>query len=70
MREINLYNISVLDLELFMNVAKYGSFTKAGEKLFMTQSVVSKRISQIENELGLSLFIRNKRQVVLTPAGT
>ena len=69
MREINLYNISVLDLELFMNVAKYGSFTKAGEKLFMTQSVVSKRISQIENELGLSLFIRNKRQVVLTPAG-
>lgn len=68
-QDINLFNIQLGDLELFLNVAKYGSFTKAGEKMFMTQSWVSKRISQIEAELDLSLFIRNKREVVLTPAG-
>jgi len=69
MQDINLYNIQLSDIELFLNVAKYGSFTKAGEKMFMTQSWVSKRISQIESELDLRLFLRNKREVVLTPAG-
>lgn len=69
MKDINLFNIKLADIELFLNVARYGSFTKAGEKMFMTQSGVSKRISQIENELGLTLFIRNKRELVLTPAG-
>ena len=69
MHDFNLYNIEISDLELFLNVAKYGSFTKAGEKMFMSQSWVSKRISQIERELDLSLFIRSKREVVLTPAG-
>lgn len=69
MRDFNLYNLQLSDIELFLNVAKYGSFTKAGEKLFMTQSWVSKRISQIESELDLNLFIRSKREVTLTPAG-
>lgn len=69
MREINIYNLQLMDFELFLNVAKYESFTKAGEQMFMTQSRVSKRISIMEDELGLRLFIRNKRKVVLTPAG-
>lgn len=69
MHEINLLNIQLSDLELFLAVAQYGSFTKAGEKMFMTQSWVSKRISLMENEMGLGLFIRNKREVTLTPAG-
>ena len=69
MREINLYNIQLQDLELFLATAKYGSFTKAGEKMYMTQSWVSKRINLMENELGLRLFIRNNRKMTLTPAG-
>lgn len=69
MREINLMNIHLIDLELFLAVAEYGSFTKAGEKLSVTQSWVSKRISLLENDLGLRLFLRNKREVILTPAG-
>lgn len=69
MREINLYHLQLMDLELFLNVADCGSFTKAGEKMFMTQSWVSKRINLMERELGLSLFSRNKREVTLTPAG-
>ena len=30
MKDINLFNIKLADLELFLNVARYGSFTKAG----------------------------------------
>ncbi len=69
MREIDLYNFQLADLELFLAVAQCGSFTKAGEKMFVTQSWVSKRMNLLENELGLLLFIRSKRGVILTPAG-
>ena len=69
MKDINLYSIQMADMALFLNVARYGSFTKAGEKMFVSQSWVSKRISQMEKELELMLFIRSKREVILTPAG-
>ena len=69
MRNINLYNIQLMDLELFLATAKYGSFTKAGELMFVSQSWVSKRISFMEHELGLQLFVRNNRKLTLTPAG-
>lgn len=69
MHEINLLNIQLMDMELFLAAAQYGSFTKAGEKMFMTQSWVSKRINLLESELGLHLFVRNKRNISLTPAG-
>ena len=69
MQSINLYNIQLLDLELFLSVAKYGSFTKAGEQMFVSQPWVSKRMSQLETSLGLTLFVRNGRNIALTPAG-
>ena len=69
MQSINLYNIQLLDLELFLSVAKYGSFTKAGEQMFVSQPWVSKRMSQLETSLGLTLFVRNGRNITLTPAG-
>lgn len=69
MQSINLYNIQLLDLELFLSVAKYGSFTKAGEQMFVSQPWVSKRMSQLESSLGLALFVRNGRNIALTPAG-
>jgi len=64
-----LYNIQLADLELFLAVVECGNFTRAGEKVFMTQSWVSKRISRMERELGFRLFIRNNREIILTPAG-
>ena len=69
MHEINLDNIQLQDFELFLAVAEYGSFTKAGEKLFVTQSWVSKRMNLLESELGLQLFIRSRNHMGLTPAG-
>ena len=56
MRDIHINNIQIQDLELFLTAAKYGSFTKTGEIMFLSQSWVSKRISFMERELGLQLF--------------
>ena len=69
MRDIHINNIQIQDLELFLTAAKYGSFTKTGEIMFLSQSWVSKRISFMERELGLQLFVRNNRKLTLTPAG-
>ena len=69
MHKISLDNIRLQDFELFLAVAKYGSFTKAGEKTFVTQSWVSKRMNLLESELGLQLFLRNSSRMTLTPAG-
>lgn len=57
-------------IEAFMAVAEYLNFTQAGEKLFASQSTVSRQISLLEEELGVELFFRNRNYVRLTPAGT
>lgn len=57
-------------LETFVVVAKTGSFTKAAEKLFLSQPSVSGHISKLEEELGVLLFRRNNKKIELTSAGT
>lgn len=57
-------------IEAFMAVAECLNFTQAGEKLFASQSTVSRQISLLEEELGVELFFRNRNYVRLTPAGT
>ncbi len=52
-----------------MAIAETLNFTKASERLNLTQSAVSHQIKALEKELGVSLFIRGKRGVVLTDAG-
>lgn len=56
-------------LQAFLAVAEQGSFSLAGEQLYLTQPAVSKRIAALESQIGQRLFDRFKRQVVLTPAG-
>jgi DNA-binding transcriptional LysR family regulator len=56
-------------LDCFMRVAEQLSFSKAAERLFLSQSAVSQLIISLENELGFQLFFRDKRQVTLTAAG-
>ncbi|HCH33283.1 MAG TPA: LysR family transcriptional regulator [Oceanospirillaceae bacterium] len=45
------------------------SFTRAADKLFVTQGAVSRQIRLLEGNLGVSLFDRTQRQICLTPAG-
>tara|TARA_R110002073_G_scaffold25832_2_gene85217 strand:+ start:82855 stop:83730 length:876 start_codon:yes stop_codon:yes gene_type:complete len=56
-------------LSAFLAVADSGSFTAAAERLFLTQPAISKRIAQLEDQLGARLFDRIGRQVHLTEAG-
>ncbi len=56
-------------LRTFVLVAKTGSFTRAGEALFRSQSAVSLQIRKLEELVGERLLRRNPRTVTLTPAG-
>lgn len=59
-----------LDLyKIFCEVAKYSSFSKAAKSLYMTQPAVSQAIMQLEGELGIRLFTRTSRGVILTDEG-
>lgn len=57
------------DMELFVEVAKHKSFTRAAESLEMYTSTLSKRIAALEKEMGVPLFLRNTRHVELTESG-
>ncbi len=54
---------------IFYYVAKYKSFTRAAEELFLNQPNVTRTIKNLENELGCVLFARSNRGVQLTPEG-
>lgn len=56
-------------LRTFLCVQETRSFSRAGEQLLLTQPAVSKRIAALESELGVRLFDRVGRQVLLTEAG-
>lgn len=56
-------------LSAFLEVADTASFSKAAERLFLSQPAVSKRIATLEDQLGRQLFDRVGRQISLTDAG-
>ena len=56
-------------IECFFNVAKSLNFTEVADKMFTSQSNVSRYISQLEEELDMKLFIRGNNYVRLTPSG-
>jgi len=56
-------------IPVFAAVIEQGSFSKAAEKLGITKSAVSKRISSLEGQLGVKLLHRSTRQLSLTEAG-
>ncbi len=56
-------------LVTFLEVAKLGSFSRAGQKVFRSQSAVSAQIRQLEQEYGDRLLDRSGKDVTLTPAG-
>lgn len=62
---------SFSDMDLFLALAGTGSFTAAASKLNTTQSAVSRRLVQLEREVGCRLVTRSRggRQIVLTPSG-
>lgn len=61
--------MDIASLQAFIAVARDSSFSKASERLFITQPAVSKRVAALESELGVELFNRIARSVSLTEAG-
>ena len=63
-------DLPALDLlKSFEASARHLSFTKAGQELFLSPSAVSRQIGQLESQLGVALFLRRVRSLLLTDAG-
>lgn len=56
-------------LKTFLEVSRTRHFGRAAEALYLTQSAVSFRIRQLENQLGVNLFTRHRNNIRLTTAG-
>ena len=61
--------MDIRQLEMFLAVAEEGGFTRAGERLHVSQSAISRQIGLLERELGGPLFNRDGRRVSLTHPG-
>lgn len=57
------------DLFLFIKVAKFGSFSKAAKELNIYQSTISRRISNLEESMGIKLIVRTSSHSELTNQG-
>lgn len=60
---------SINALLAFEGVARVGSVTLVAEQLSLTQSAVSRQLQALEEQLGVTLFVREKKRLHLTPAG-
>lgn len=61
--------MELYQLRTFAALAEEGNLTRTAERLFTSQPAVSAHIKALESELGLPLFERQRRGMVLTPAG-
>jgi DNA-binding transcriptional LysR family regulator len=66
---MNAHSFDHQTISAYLAVAETGSFSAAASKLFITQPAVSKRIALLEQQIGLPLFERHARQILLTEAG-
>jgi DNA-binding transcriptional LysR family regulator len=62
-------NLDIQSLRSFLKVAELGSFTRAAQALSLTQPAISQQIRRLEDLLGVELFARDNRQVLLTLEG-
>lgn len=56
-------------LKTFLEVARTRHFGKAARNLYVSQSTISARVHQLEEQLGASLFVRARNNIQLTPVG-
>lgn len=57
------------DFELIAILGETGNITKAADRLYITQSALSKRIKAIEKDLGMQLLLRSRQGIRFTPEG-
>ncbi len=59
----------IRDAEIVREIVRWGGFRAAAQKLNLTQSAISARVSGLEGRLGLTIFDRRRRGAQLTPQG-
>ena len=69
MEVVGIKNMELILLRYFLTVAKEQSFTKAAEQLHITQPTLSRQMAALEDELGITLFLRNGKRTTLTDEG-
>lgn len=62
-------DIDWADLQIFMKAAQAGSYNAAAENAPWNQSTMSRRIANLEGQLGITLFHKSPRGITLTPTG-
>lgn len=62
-------NIGIEDVRAFLAIAELGSFSKAADRLAVSQSALTRRIQKVEDHLDARLFDRSTRRVALTAVG-
>ncbi len=62
-------NLNYESYKIFYYVATYGSISKAAEQLLISQPAVSFQVKSLEEQLGVTLFVRTKKGVTLTEEG-
>ncbi|MBZ9685218.1 LysR family transcriptional regulator [Clostridium estertheticum] len=62
--------MNLLSMRYFISIAEYSSFTKASEHLYVTQPTLSRQILDLEEELGVQLFVRGRHSLSLTEQGS
>jgi DNA-binding transcriptional LysR family regulator len=61
--------MTIRQLEVFIAIARAQSFSRAADRIHLSQPTLSQHMKEIEDELGVHLFIRHTRSVSLTEAG-
>jgi DNA-binding transcriptional LysR family regulator len=61
--------MTIRQLEVFLAVAHAQSFSRAAERIHLSQPTLSQHMGELEDELGVRLFVRHSRSVSLTEAG-
>jgi len=69
MRHIDLLNIRLNQIQIFLTTVECGTLTAAADRLHLTQPMITKTVQLLEKELGIVLFYRSHGRMQLTPAG-
>ena len=62
-------NMELRVLRYFLTLAREENISRAAEALYITQPTLSRQLAELEEELGVRLFERGKRKIVLTEDG-